>query len=400
MDNITHSLVGYAVAKTAKHLKVKGLSDKLNDPKVSLFFIFISILAANFPDLDLIYSLYDSSKLGYLVHHRGHTHTFLLALPQAVIALVFSALVFRIKDKILWLWGFIFILVNIILHISLDALNIYGVHPFFPWDNQWYYGDSVFIIEPLIWFSLLPLLLTPIKKIISLKNLVIVFFLLTLVLAVFVKMMSVGTSIFLLIYFLGMLLVYNKMFESTKSITSICFTVLIVLGFMVEGIQVESKIKTHLATTATTRLVDLAITPYPGNPFCWNVYVTQVLGDDGYRVSIGQFQSARIWGFDCPEGMLSKDKNTETAPKIKNMTWYQVHLGSVKEIFNDHGDCRLQNWFQFVRIPFINKAGDYVDLRFSNRSSNRNFTQLDLMDKEQSCVKVSAPWIAPRSKLF
>jgi inner membrane protein len=146
MDNITHSLVGYAVAKTAKHLKVKGLSDKLNDPKVSLFFIFISILAANFPDLDLIYSLYDSSKLGYLVHHRGHTHTFLLALPQAVFALVFSALVFRIKDKILWLWGFIFILVNIILHISLDALNIYGVHPFFPWDNQWYYGDSVFII--------------------------------------------------------------------------------------------------------------------------------------------------------------------------------------------------------------------------------------------------------------
>lgn len=400
MDNITHSLVGYAVAKTAKHLKVKGLSDKLKDPKASMFFIFISIFAANFPDLDLIYSLYDSSKLGYLVHHRGHTHTFLLALPQAFIALGFSALIFRIKDKVLWLWGLLFIFINICLHICLDALNIYGVHPFFPWDNRWYYGDSVFIVEPLIWFSILPLVLTPIKKILSLKNLVILFFLLTLVLAVYIKMMSIGTLVFLGIYFLSMIWVYNKMFESTKTITSICFTILVVLGFMVEGIRVESKVKRHLVPTATSRLVDVALTPYPGNPFCWNIYATQILGNDGYQVSIGQYQSAKIWGFKCPEGLMDKNKNIDQAPKIQNMNWFQVYLGSKKQIFDDHQDCHLQNWFQFVRIPFINETGEYVDLRFSNRSSTRDFSSLDLQDKTQNCIKLPAPWVPPREDLF
>ena len=33
-------------------------------------------------------------------------------------------------------------------HELLDAGNSYGVHPFFPFDSRWYYGDAVFILEP------------------------------------------------------------------------------------------------------------------------------------------------------------------------------------------------------------------------------------------------------------
>jgi hypothetical protein len=39
-------------------------------------------------------------------------------------------------------------------HLALDALNSYGVHPFYPVDNKWYFGDAVFILEPWLWLLL------------------------------------------------------------------------------------------------------------------------------------------------------------------------------------------------------------------------------------------------------
>ena len=32
-----------------------------------------------------------------------------------------------------------------LLHLGMDFLNSYGVHPFWPIQNRWVYGDSVFI---------------------------------------------------------------------------------------------------------------------------------------------------------------------------------------------------------------------------------------------------------------
>ena len=43
---------------------------------------------------------------------------------------------------------------------ALDFTNSYGVHPFWPVDNRWYYGDAVFIVEPLLWACSAPLLFT------------------------------------------------------------------------------------------------------------------------------------------------------------------------------------------------------------------------------------------------
>ena len=42
-------------------------------------------------------------------------------------------------------------LLGTLLHLSMDALNSYGVHLFWPFENRWFYGDSVFIVEPLYW---------------------------------------------------------------------------------------------------------------------------------------------------------------------------------------------------------------------------------------------------------
>jgi inner membrane protein len=35
----------------------------------------------------------------------------------------------------------------------MDSLNVYGVHPLWPFDPNWYYGDLVFIVEPVFWIG-------------------------------------------------------------------------------------------------------------------------------------------------------------------------------------------------------------------------------------------------------
>jgi inner membrane protein len=43
-------------------------------------------------------------------------------------------------------------------HLALDWTNNYGVHPFWPVRNAWYYGDAVFIVEPWLWVVAVPAL--------------------------------------------------------------------------------------------------------------------------------------------------------------------------------------------------------------------------------------------------
>jgi inner membrane protein len=39
----------------------------------------------------------------------------------------------------------------VLSHVGLDWLNNYGVRLLMPFSSQWFYGDSVFIIDPWLW---------------------------------------------------------------------------------------------------------------------------------------------------------------------------------------------------------------------------------------------------------
>lgn len=140
MDNITHSLVGLALAET-------GLKRATPLATATL------VIAANFPDIDIVTGL--SGSLFYLEHHRGITHA-LAALP--VLSLLLAALIFwysRWKGR-----GARFAplaglsLLGIVTHPLLDLLNSYGWRPFLPWNHRWFYGDTAFVIDPWLWVFL------------------------------------------------------------------------------------------------------------------------------------------------------------------------------------------------------------------------------------------------------
>lgn len=157
MDNVTHALAGMVVAEVA--VQRRGGRDALPRSFPAVAYV-LSAAANNVPDLDLLYLGITEGRIGYLVHHRGHTHTFAFALPLALLTLApawayakrrgFGS---RDRGTLLAL-----ALLGPVLHLALDLTNNYGIHPFWPFDNRWFYGDAIFIIEPLLWASVCPAL--------------------------------------------------------------------------------------------------------------------------------------------------------------------------------------------------------------------------------------------------
>jgi inner membrane protein len=79
MDNLTHSIIGLA----AGELIDRCLPEEPNRERAQArhrLLLVTGALASNFPDIDLALMPFLSRPLGYLLEHRGHTHTLLFAL--------------------------------------------------------------------------------------------------------------------------------------------------------------------------------------------------------------------------------------------------------------------------------------------------------------------------------
>lgn len=159
MDNLTHSLVGLALGELANRA-LPAHPDPHKARTRRRVLLATGALASNFPDLDLVLTPLLAPPLGYLLHHRGHTHTLLYALPQIALLLGLLWLLWpgarRLMrdDRTARRAVLATAALGMVLHLSLDFLNVYGVHPFHPLDSRWLYGDMVFIIEPVFWTAL------------------------------------------------------------------------------------------------------------------------------------------------------------------------------------------------------------------------------------------------------
>lgn len=160
MDNITHSLVGLVAGDIAFEARTRLHGGRRRARRT---FWLVSLVANNLPDLDFLYSSITEGRLGYLLHHRGHTHTLVAGFPSAALILLaaWGYVRFRAEklSRVDWYWLAGVALGGVWLHILFDSLNSYGVHPFWPFDDRWYYGDALFILEPSLWICLVPALL-------------------------------------------------------------------------------------------------------------------------------------------------------------------------------------------------------------------------------------------------
>src|SRR5688572_32841257 len=86
MDNLTHTLIGF-VAGDAIARSTADVPGGLSAATRRSYFVTVAAIGSNIPDLDLVltYGGFAPGKLGYLLHHRGHTHTIIGVAVLAVL---------------------------------------------------------------------------------------------------------------------------------------------------------------------------------------------------------------------------------------------------------------------------------------------------------------------------
>jgi inner membrane protein len=141
MDPIAHTLVGAALAKS-------GLEKRSGYAAAAL------VVGANLPDVDGV-TYFVSSDLG-LYFRRGWTH----GLPAVALWPFVLAGALTLLDRLVGgrraRFGALLPLsfLAVATHPALDWLNNYGMRWLMPFDDRWFYGDALFIVDPWIWLAL------------------------------------------------------------------------------------------------------------------------------------------------------------------------------------------------------------------------------------------------------
>lgn len=144
MDPLTHTLVGANLASTR-------LGEKTRLATAAL------VVGANLPDIDsiLYFTGHDDLALGF---RRGWTHgvlaLLLLPLIQTALLMLYARLRPDAHRPVNARWLLILSAAGILTHPFLDWLNNYGMRWLMPFRGTWFYGDSVFIMDPLLWLIL------------------------------------------------------------------------------------------------------------------------------------------------------------------------------------------------------------------------------------------------------
>jgi inner membrane protein len=144
LDNLCHTLAGAAIGEA-------GLKTRTRFGNVAL------MLSANIPDVDVLVFFTDTSSVSF---RRGWTHGIVaqVALPLVLTAIFW--IVHRLRPagqhappfRTGWLLALAYI--GVYSHVFMDLLNNYGVRLLAPFDWRWLYGDSVFIIDLVLWLLL------------------------------------------------------------------------------------------------------------------------------------------------------------------------------------------------------------------------------------------------------
>ena len=151
MDNLTHSLVGAVLGQA-------GLKKKTGLALPAL------VIGANLPDVDAacFFWLEGTEHLGF---RRGITHgpPALVLLPLILAALLWGFDRWQEKrgkrpegrQPVSFRWLFALAFIGCLTHPALDWLNVYGIRLLEPFSSQWFYGDTLFIIDVWLWALLI-----------------------------------------------------------------------------------------------------------------------------------------------------------------------------------------------------------------------------------------------------
>jgi inner membrane protein len=377
MENLTHSLLGAILADAIVPADAT--------PRQRTAFYVGGIIAANLPDADLLYSSILPSPLGYLLHHRGHTHTIagLIALWLLSVAALTVPVVRRMLGHTTKRF-LIVIAVALVSHLLADSWNSYGVHPFYPLDDSWYYGDTIYILEPWLWVLLgVPLALNVRRP--ATKLLLALALTALPIIGAAVGVIARGAILPLFIAAGIVALVLRAHTRRWRAVASL----VLAGGFVVFSFAMHARAlaaaERAIAASGLSEL-DVVLNPAPANPLCWSALtVSDTRGADTIVYRRGTIALAhRRLGVDaCGAGAGAA---TSWSEEVRQPARALTALAA--------NDCWVRAWLQFGRAPVL--AGDRLaDLRFGE-ASRANFTTLIVARGARACPRPLTPWDYPR----
>ncbi|MFO0683246.1 MAG: metal-dependent hydrolase [Sandaracinus sp.] len=389
MDNVTHTLAGAAFAEVVARLRAIRRPDDPQAETVRGALWLSSMLASNAPDLDIVLTGAVRSPLGYLLHHRGHTHTIFAAPVLAALSV-----------GVAWLWarkrgglsrGAMILALALAtamgwLHVAMDYGNSYGVHPFWPFSSRWHFGDSIFIVEPLLW-SVLAL---PLAFSVRSRGAKAFFFgvpalgaLLSAVLP-FVTLQALA----LVVVVSGLTIALARMLgETGRAVLALFLFAAVETGFFLAHGEAEVHARGALAGAfPRERLVDVVMSPSPGNPLCWQALGLGIEGDDfvarhlaiSLDETLAPIESCRI---APPADMTVAHAPIERSETATLRFFEEMRTPLARLRAADDESEEAAAFLRFARAPYVlDRAGEPTivgDLRF-DREAALGFGELEL----------------------
>jgi inner membrane protein len=406
MDNLSHTVAGL-LAGELLHRSLPAEADAgRHDLRRSLM-LATCALAGNFPDLDLVLTPLLPAPLGYLLHHRGHTHTVLYALPQAMLLAALLFLLWPAARRLLRQSGSaragfgLSLATGFGLHLAMDYLNSYGLHPFHPFDSGWVYGDMVFILEPVFWVAFgIPMVMT-------LRQPVLRWLLLLaapLALSFFAWRGFLAWQSLAALLATGLLLAIASTRQRRSGLALPLGAAALGLAFVgvqsLASSQARALMAEHLQSRdPKAQLRDAAMSPYPANPACWAFVAVESRADTGqYRISRGvlSLASTMMPVSACPSA-FTEQAMAPGQQALVLLSQRDYSLERLRRLAAD--DCHVHDWLRFARMPVLD-ADSVSDARFAS-TPRGNFTTLPLVEPaRRGCLSGVPQWRMPRADLL
>ena len=390
MDNVTHAFVGAAMAECAMPADASR--------RTRLGLMAVGVIGANAPDVDLLYTRITEAPLGYLLHHRGHTHT----LPGlALLAMLIWTGVWLLRrnsgDAPLarrrWM---LLIAAALASHLLMDGANSYGTHPFYPFSGRWLYLDSVFVVEPWLWIVLGTTLAMNAAR----RWRIVLTALMVLLIggAGGVGLLHPAMVIVMPAAALAAAYATRSWERGRRAFTALAAVALmfLVMPFVARAANASAR---HLLAEADGRVIDVVTNANPGVPWCWSVLTLQHAGEGPAGALVARRGTLSLLPGLWPASACASTRLTGqagAAPAASSaVAWHQrwqTDLGELRALFA--GNCRVRAWLQFGRVPYI-EDGAVADLRFES-PARANFTRMPLDPSLPGCPAYVTDWEPPR----
>ncbi|MRW92646.1 metal-dependent hydrolase [Duganella sp. FT80W] len=386
MDNLTHSIIGFGVGELV-HRSLPAEAEAPQQRVRHRLLLLACALASNFPDLDLFLTQLLPAPLGYLLNHRGHTHTVLWAVPQALLLALLLWLCWPAARALLRasrparLGLALSVGIGLALHLLMDYTNSYGVHPWYPLDARWFYGDMVFIVEPLFWVAIgVPMALIMRWRSLRVAGLLLLF----AALLGFAARGYLGWPSFAALLLIAAACGAAQWRAGERGRGGLLLGLGVSVAFIALQGAASQAGRAQLTAVFETldphsHVLDIAMTAFPSQPLCWS-YAS--IESDGvrYRVRRGVTSLADI---ACPAAL-----NVPAA----------TVTGSLKELQAlQASNCVANAWLRFGRIPLL-ADGTLSDYRFAT-TPRGNFTTLPIAPPT-ACPRDIPAWAYPRSDML